>query len=112
MSPPIIWHQTTKSILVEYSERELTFEVDLPTNLGGLTFKNTSKWVIDQIGVVAEVGDGVLARPGQLVRPFFDHLRASACQQDNALSSACQQYFTLSSACQQDNALSTEISVR
>jgi hypothetical protein len=29
----------------------LTFEVNLPTNLGELTFKNTSKWVIDHIGV-------------------------------------------------------------
>jgi hypothetical protein len=34
------------------SERELTFEVNLPTNLGELTFKNISKWVIDHSGVV------------------------------------------------------------
>ena len=30
----------------------MTFEVNLPTNLGELTFKNTSKWVIDHVGVV------------------------------------------------------------
>ena len=47
MSPFIILHQATKRILVAYSERELTFEVNLPTNLGELTFKNMSKWVID-----------------------------------------------------------------
>ena len=51
MSPSIILHQSTKSIFDAYSERELTFEVNLPTNLGELTFKNTSKWVIDHIGV-------------------------------------------------------------
>ena len=51
MSPPIILDQSTKSIFVAYSERELTFEVNLPTNLGELTFENTSKWVIDHIGV-------------------------------------------------------------
>jgi len=51
MSPSTILHQTTKSIFVAYSERELIFEVNLPTNLGELTFKNTSKWVIDHIGV-------------------------------------------------------------
>ena len=50
MSPSIILHQTTKSIFVAYSECELTFEVNLPTNLGELTFKNTSKWVIDHFG--------------------------------------------------------------
>ena len=56
MSPSIILHQATKSILVAYSERELTFEVNLPTNLGELTFKNTSKWVIEQfrVGLVPE----------------------------------------------------------
>ena len=48
---PVILHQATNSIFVAYSERELTFEVNLPTNLGELTFKNTSKWVIDQFGV-------------------------------------------------------------
>ena len=48
MSPSIILHQSTKSIFVAYSERELTFEVNLPRNLGELTFKNTSKWVIDK----------------------------------------------------------------
>ena len=52
MSPSSILHQSTKSIFVAYSERELTFEVNLPTNLGELTFKNTSKWVIDRSGVV------------------------------------------------------------
>ena len=51
MSPSIILHQSTIGIFVAYSERELTFEVNLPTNLGELTFKNTSKWVIDHIGV-------------------------------------------------------------
>ena len=30
---------------------ELTFEVNLPTNLSELTFKNMSKWVIDHFGV-------------------------------------------------------------
>ena len=50
---PIILHQTTKSIFVAYSESKLTFEVNLPTNLVELTFKNTSKWVIDQIGVAS-----------------------------------------------------------
>ena len=54
MSPSIILHQSTKSIFVAYSERELTFEVNLPTNLGELTFKNTSKWVIDHSGVVRD----------------------------------------------------------
>ena len=39
MIPSIILHQTTKSIFVAYSERELTFEVNLATNLGVLTFK-------------------------------------------------------------------------
>jgi hypothetical protein len=43
MSPSIILHQATKSISVAYSEREMTFGVNLPTNLGELTFKNTSK---------------------------------------------------------------------
>ena len=52
MRPSIILHHTTKSIFVAYSERELTCEVNLPTNLGELTFKNTPKWVIDQFGVV------------------------------------------------------------
>ena len=51
MSPSIILHQATKSIFVAYSEREMTFGVNLPTNLGELTFKNTLKWVIDQSGV-------------------------------------------------------------
>ena len=50
MSPSTILHHTTKSIFVAYSERELTFEVNLPTNLGELTFKNTSKWVRDSRG--------------------------------------------------------------
>ena len=36
---------------VAYSERELTFEVNLPTHLGELTFKNMSKWVIDHSDV-------------------------------------------------------------
>ena len=48
---PFSLHKPTKSVFVAYSERELTFEVNLPTNLGELTFKNTSKWVIDQFGV-------------------------------------------------------------
>ena len=52
MIPCIILHHTTKSTFVAYSERELSFEVNLPTNLGELTFKNTSKWVTDQFGVV------------------------------------------------------------
>ena len=52
MSPSIILHQATESIFVAYPERELTFEVNLPTNLGELTFKNTSKWAIDQFRVV------------------------------------------------------------
>ena len=51
MSPSFILHQAAKSIFVAYSERELTFEVNLPTHLGELTFKNTSKWVIDHVGV-------------------------------------------------------------
>ena len=61
MSPSIILQQSTKSIFVAYSERELTFEVNLPTNLGELTFKNTSKWIIDHIGVVGG------AAPSELV---------------------------------------------
>ena len=39
MRPSIILHQTTKSIFVAYSERELTLRVNSPTNLGELTFK-------------------------------------------------------------------------
>jgi len=49
MSPCIILHQATKSIFVAYSERKLTFEVNLPTNLGELTFKNTSKWAMKML---------------------------------------------------------------
>ena len=51
MSPSIILHQSTTSIFAAYSERELTFEVNLPTNLGELTFKNTLIWVVDHSGV-------------------------------------------------------------
>jgi hypothetical protein len=43
MSHSIILRQTTKSIFVAHSERELTFEVNSPTNLGELTFRNISK---------------------------------------------------------------------
>jgi len=66
MSPSIILHQSTKSISVAYSERELTFEVNLPTNLGELAFKNTSKWVIDHIGVVLLSGS-----PARAAHPLF-----------------------------------------
>ena len=43
MRPSIILQYTTKSIIVSDSGRELTFGVNSPTNLGGLTFKNMSK---------------------------------------------------------------------
>ena len=68
MSPSIILHQSTKSIFDAYSERELTFEVNLPTNLGELTFKNTSKWVIDHIGVDRYFGFPMKARTHDFTR--------------------------------------------
>ena len=53
MRPSIILNQTTKSIIVSESGRELTFGVNLPTNLGELTFKNIPKCPLDQFGVAA-----------------------------------------------------------
>ena len=47
------------------SGRELTFEVDLPADLGELTFKNMSKWVIDHSGVVLTAGARIASRRGQ-----------------------------------------------
>ena len=46
------------------SERELTFEANLPTNLGELTFKNISKWGLDQSGVACDsLGKAIGAMP-------------------------------------------------
>jgi hypothetical protein len=59
MRPSIILHQTTKSIIVSDSGRELTFGVNSPTNLGELTFKKYRNGsYIDHSGVAVAVEQG------------------------------------------------------